>query len=53
MAVILKRPEAEDGAVLTSELRRMLNERQALEIVPVSRATLFRMGMAGRLPAST
>jgi prophage regulatory protein len=39
--------------VLKSELRRMLNERQVLEIVPVSRATLFRMGKAGRLPAST
>jgi hypothetical protein len=47
MAVIPKRPEAEDGAALKSELRRMLNERQVLEIVPVSRATFFRMGKAG------
>jgi prophage regulatory protein len=52
MAVIPKRAEAEDGAALTSELRRMLNERQVLEIVPVSRATFFRMGKAGRFPAA-
>jgi predicted DNA-binding transcriptional regulator AlpA len=33
--------------------RRMLNEKQVLEIVPVSRTTLFRMEKAGRFPGST
>ena len=33
--------------------RRMLNEKQVLEIVPISRTTLFRMEKAGRFPKST
>lgn len=33
--------------------RRMLNETQVLEIIPVSRTTLFRMGKAGRFPQGT
>jgi prophage regulatory protein len=33
--------------------RRMLNEKQVLEIVPVSRTTLFRMEKTGRFPKST
>ena len=33
--------------------RRMLNEKQVLEIIPVSRTTLYRMEMAGRFPKST
>jgi predicted DNA-binding transcriptional regulator AlpA len=30
----------------------MLNEKQVLEIVPVSRTTLYRMEKAGRFPRS-
>jgi prophage regulatory protein len=33
--------------------RRMLNEKQVLRIVPVSRTTLYRMEKAGRFPKST
>lgn len=33
--------------------RRMLNEKQVLEIVPVGRSTLWRMEKAGRFPRST
>ena len=36
-----------------SEPRRMLNEKQVLEIVPVGRTTLYRMAKAGRFPKST
>lgn len=31
----------------------MLNEQQVLEIIPVSRTTLYRMEKAGRFPKST
>ena len=40
----------------TSEIpvpRRMLNEKQVLQIVPVGRTTLYRMEKAGRFPRST
>ena len=33
--------------------RRMLNEKQVLEIIPVSRTTLYRMEKAGRFPRCT
>ena len=33
--------------------RRMLAEKQVLEIVPVGRTTLYRMEKAGRFPKST
>jgi len=33
--------------------RRMLSEKQVLEIVPVGRTTLYRMEKAGRFPRST
>jgi prophage regulatory protein len=33
--------------------RRMLNEKQVLEIVPVARTTLYRMEKTGRFPRST
>jgi prophage regulatory protein len=33
--------------------RRMLNEKQVLEIVPVGRTTLYWMKKAGRFPKST
>jgi prophage regulatory protein len=45
--------ETEDGALDKSEPRRMLNEKQVLEIVPVGRTTLYRMEKAGRFPRST
>jgi prophage regulatory protein len=32
--------------------RRMLSEAQVLEIVPISRTTLYRMEKAGRFPRS-
>lgn len=33
--------------------RRMLSEKQVLEIVPVGRTTLYRMEKTGRFPKST
>ena len=45
--------ESEDGAPDKSGPRRMLSERQVLEIVPVGRTTLYRMEKAGRFPKST
>jgi prophage regulatory protein len=45
--------ETEDGAPDKSGPRRMLSERQVLEIVPVGRTTLYRMEKAGRFPRST
>jgi predicted DNA-binding transcriptional regulator AlpA len=33
--------------------RRMLNDKQVLAIIPVSRTTLYRMEKAGRFPKST
>jgi len=45
--------ETEDHAPDKSEPRRMLSEKQILEIVPVGRTTLYRMEKAGRFPRST
>jgi prophage regulatory protein len=45
--------ETEDGARNKSGPRRMLSEKQVLEIVPVGRTTLYRMEKAGRFPKST
>jgi prophage regulatory protein len=45
--------ETEDGAPDKSEPRRMLNEKHVLQIVPVSRTTLYRMEKEGRFPRST
>jgi prophage regulatory protein len=42
--------ETDDGASYKSRSRRMLNEKQVLEIVPVGRTTLYRMEKAGRFP---
>jgi prophage regulatory protein len=56
MAATANRHEAETDAAAAPDRpgpRRMLNEKQVLEIVPVSRATLFRMAKAGRFPGST
>ncbi len=49
-----ERPQmkTEDGS-LGIEPRRMLNEKQVLQIVPVGRTTLYRMEKAGRFPKST
>jgi prophage regulatory protein len=45
--------ETEDTAPDKSGPRRMLNEKQVLEIVPVGRTTLYRMEKTGRFPRST
>ena len=45
--------ETEDLALAKSGPRRMLSEKQVLEIVPVGRTTLYRMEKAGRFPKST
>jgi predicted DNA-binding transcriptional regulator AlpA len=37
----------------SSSPRRMLNEKQVLEVIPVSRTTLYRMEKNGRFPKST
>jgi len=42
--------EMEDRAPGKSGPRRMLNEKQVLEIVPVGRSTLWRMEKAGKFP---
>ena len=49
------RPEANaEGVPLgKSGPRRMLNEKQVLEIVPVGRTTLYRMEKSGKFPRST
>ena len=41
------------GGAVKSGPRRMLSEKQVLEIVPVGRTTLYRMEKAGRFPKST
>jgi prophage regulatory protein len=45
--------EAQDGVLNKSGPRRMLNETQVLEIIPISRTTLFRLGKSGRFPKGT
>jgi len=45
--------ETEDAAPDKSAPRRMLSEKQVLEIVPVGRTTLYRMEKACRFPRST
>ena len=44
---------SEDGTPEKPVPRRMLNEKQVLEIVPVGRTTLYRMEKTGRFPKST
>jgi prophage regulatory protein len=53
--IAARQPKAETEEVASDKSgpRRMLNEKQVLEIVPVSRTTLFRMEKAGRFPKST
>jgi prophage regulatory protein len=45
--------ETEGGVPDKSRPRRMLSEKQVLEIIPVGRTTLYRMAKAGRFPKST
>jgi prophage regulatory protein len=46
--------EMGDGASNKSASpRRMLSEKQVLEIIPVGRTTLYRMEKAGRFPRGT
>jgi predicted DNA-binding transcriptional regulator AlpA len=49
----MDRPETEDSAPDAPEPRRMLNEKQILQIIPIGRTTLYRMEKAGRFPKST
>jgi prophage regulatory protein len=48
-----RKQQSEDGVTEKAEPRRMLNEKQVLQIVPVGRTTLYRMEKAGRFPKST
>jgi predicted DNA-binding transcriptional regulator AlpA len=45
--------ETEEVASEKSQPRRMLSEKQVLEIIPVGRTTLYRMEKTGRFPRST
>jgi predicted DNA-binding transcriptional regulator AlpA len=45
--------ETEEASPDKSRPRRMLSEKQVLEIVPVGRTTLYRMEKANRFPKST
>src|SRR5215831_5785845 len=53
--IAAKRLEAgtEDGAADKSRPRRMLNEKQLLDIVPLSRTSIYRLEKAGKFPRST
>jgi prophage regulatory protein len=53
MTTAIQEAETEDRVSDNSGLRRMLNEKQVLEIVPVGRTTLYRMEKTGRFPKST
>ena len=50
---IKNQAELQEGASDASVPRRMLNQEQVLQIVPVSPVTLWRMEKAGRFPKST
>ena len=45
--------ETEDRAPHKSRPRRMLNEKQLLDIVPLSRTSIYRLEKAGKFPRST
>jgi prophage regulatory protein len=51
--IAAQRLQSENGAREKTEPRRMLNEKQILQIVPIGRTTLYRMEKAGRFPRST
>jgi prophage regulatory protein len=46
-------PDGGDRAPDEPRPRRMLNEKQVLEIIPVSRSTLWRLEKQGKFPRST
>jgi prophage regulatory protein len=48
-----KEPETEPHEAAPERARRMLNEKQVLEIVPVSPVTLWRMEKRGQFPRGT
>jgi prophage regulatory protein len=45
--------ETEDSVPDKSGPRRMLNEKQVLAIVPLSRTSIYRLERAGKFPKST
>jgi prophage regulatory protein len=53
MTAAHRQAEIENDGPDRSGPRRMLSEKQVLEIVPVGRTTLYRMEKAGRFPRST
>ena len=53
MAANQQQDEMEDGGPDTSGPRRMLNEKQILQIVPVSAVTLWRLEKRGAFPKGT
>lgn len=52
--IAARQPKAETEEVASDKSgpRRMLNEKQVLEIVPISRTTLYRLERAGKFPKS-
>jgi prophage regulatory protein len=52
-AAIKEQAEMEDGAPDKAGPRRMLNEKQVRQIVPVSRTTLWEMERKDHFPKST
>jgi predicted DNA-binding transcriptional regulator AlpA len=56
LATISAKPQeadTEDSALAKSRPRRMLNEKQLLDIVPLSRTSIYRLEKAGKFPRST
>jgi predicted DNA-binding transcriptional regulator AlpA len=45
--------ETEISAPDRSRPRRMLNEKQVLDIIPLSRTSIYRLEKAGKFPRST
>jgi predicted DNA-binding transcriptional regulator AlpA len=45
--------DMENGSPLDRSPRRMLNERQVLQLIPVSSVTLWRMEKRGQFPRGT
>jgi prophage regulatory protein len=45
--------ETEDGGPDNARPRRMLNEKQLLDVVPLSRTSIYRLEKAGKFPRST
>jgi prophage regulatory protein len=45
--------ETEDRALNNSRPRRMLNEKQLLDIVPLSRTSIYRLEKSGKFPRAT